>query len=218
MNQELSTLKIATGSINYTAIAFSALRYLPPELQDTLRSCGQWVDILQSCRESAWESYQNGDSLKEAGNRANRAIYGAMKALGWRRKSTRRDKTGRYIANYAMTVGDVRSRGSRSPLPEEALVFSEEGQERNEMLRDFAPIFFSILHESEKQNNHKSAEQAMQDALEMANIMLLEMQNHEVPAIALELQLSENQVQYRVNKARKIINAHMSKEGKDDSD
>lgn len=78
--------------LNYTAIALSALRRLPPTLCRFLRDREAWVDVVAWAMVGAVEGYVNHWDFRDTYNAAQRYIYRALKAEGFRRQS--REKNG----------------------------------------------------------------------------------------------------------------------------
>jgi len=87
---------LSYGKLNYTAIAFAKLKYLPFELRVILRESGRWEDIVAWAAVAAVESLQLKESFRLAGNRANRYIYLALKAEGFHRQSKKHGPAMQY--------------------------------------------------------------------------------------------------------------------------
>ena len=93
--------------LNYTAIAVYALDRLPIELRMQLHDSGRWLDILAHVQLAAVESYVAMDKdFRTAYNRAQRQIYAALKAEGYRRQSQRHGAAMQY-QRHEMPIGLV---------------------------------------------------------------------------------------------------------------
>src|SRR3990172_1555029 len=71
----------------YFGIAWGTQKFLPSPtiFRSNLKYMGLLEDLLQSLRESAWESFTLSESVKPASNRAQRALYKFLKEYGWKR-------------------------------------------------------------------------------------------------------------------------------------
>lgn len=70
---------------DYYAVAIKQLRWIPSGLRTTLGRTGLMEDLLQSLRLAAIESERHGENLKQASNRAQRALYRCLRDYGFRR-------------------------------------------------------------------------------------------------------------------------------------
>lgn len=84
------------GKLNYTAIALSALRRLPPQLVYQLKEAGEWQDILHWCNVAAVESINEEYDLKQCYNAAQRQIYQGLKNAWYKRQSKKHGSAMQY--------------------------------------------------------------------------------------------------------------------------
>lgn len=95
--RRLRNVKITDKDVNYTAIAFGAMRKtIPPGMNDILKENGDFEDLLQDMRLAAVEAADKNMSPKEAYNLSCRTAYAGMRACGYFRESTRKDPKGRW--------------------------------------------------------------------------------------------------------------------------
>jgi len=78
------------NGLNYTGTAFSALQRLPFELREMLKERGAWPDVIAWAFVAAVEGHCSGWDFRETYNAAQRYIYVALKAEGFRRESRKR--------------------------------------------------------------------------------------------------------------------------------
>lgn len=91
----LRALTLENEDVNYTAVAFAAMkRTVRPGLIVLLKENGDYADLLQDARLAACEAWQAGLSARDAYNLASRNVYAGMKALGYNRRVIRRGKSG----------------------------------------------------------------------------------------------------------------------------
>lgn len=93
----MKLVSLVRDQLDYTAIAVYALRRLPVELRMQLHRRDSWHDILAHMQLSAVESYVACDpDFRTAYNRAQRQLYAALKAEGFRRLSKRHSPAMQY--------------------------------------------------------------------------------------------------------------------------
>lgn len=84
---------LVVGQTDYTATAFSALRRIPPALRSALQRSQRWEDVVAWAFVAAWEGFKENWTRKEVYNAAQRYIYHALKAMGYRRVQNRYEVT-----------------------------------------------------------------------------------------------------------------------------
>ena len=90
------------GNTNYATIALHALKRLPTTLREMLRESGELDDVISWALVAAVEGYQEGWDFRETYNAAQRYIYLALKAAGFRRQS--RAKSGPAMPYYRREI------------------------------------------------------------------------------------------------------------------
>lgn len=83
--------------INYTAVAMHALKRLPRELREMLQARGAWEDVVRWAGVAAVEGWRNGWDFRTTYNTAQRYIYRALAAEGFKRLSRERDPRMMYV-------------------------------------------------------------------------------------------------------------------------
>lgn len=101
---------LVNGSLNYTAIALYALKRIPAEVVRQLRAGQRYDDVRASAIVAAVEAFVMKDpDFRTAYNRAQRHIYAALKAEGYRRQSQRHGTAMQYQCHeipYALLRAD----------------------------------------------------------------------------------------------------------------
>lgn len=88
---------LLNGSLNYTAIALYALKRIPAEVVMQLRTGQRYDDVCSAAIVAAVEAFVMQDpDFRTAYNRAQRHIYAALKAEGYRRQSQRHGTAMQY--------------------------------------------------------------------------------------------------------------------------
>jgi hypothetical protein len=97
------------GEMNYTAIAFYALKRLPEELKTMCRERGAWQDVLCWCFVAAVEGEVNRYDFKQTYNAAQRYIYLALKAEGFHRQSQKHGRAMQYQNRESVSLDDLKA-------------------------------------------------------------------------------------------------------------
>lgn len=90
--------------LNYTAIAFYALKRLPLELKTILRERGSMQDVLHWCFVAAVEAEVYDYDFRQTYNAAQRYVYLALKAEGFRRQSKKHGSAMQYQNNESVSL------------------------------------------------------------------------------------------------------------------
>lgn len=191
-------VRIENQQINYTALAFSALKRVPDELRGYVRTSKQWQDVLQAVRLSAVESYINGRDTKQTYLAASRAIYQTLRELGFRRASTRTDPKGRY--NYeAVDFGHVKlapKLHSTAPHPEKVIIAREERQRDYLLAKSVADVVTDILVECGESDDR---------ADRIASALMLAVEGYSNHDIAHRLGLAESTIESYLKDGRAAL-------------
>lgn len=193
MTSSIYDLTISSDEINYGAASFAPLRFISAGFKDTLRAAGVWHDVLQACRASAWESFLLHRTAKETHKAADAAIYRTLAIYDYK-------KALRFQPMYAEDF--THPLHTTAENPEAMLIKKEEREEQQAYWREAALALYRVLADGYPEG------QAI-TALELTNVLLLSLQGYERREIELVLSLNKEQVNYRLKKARIIINSRL---------
>lgn len=111
-------IDLIAGNLDYTAIALYALKRVPAEVVWQLQQGRRWDDVRAAAIVAAVEAYVEQDAdFRTAYNRAQRHIYAALKAEGYRRQSKRHGTAMQYqchevpyalVRDYGLTTPEAR--------------------------------------------------------------------------------------------------------------
>jgi len=99
-----SSVALEGNGINYVAVALHALKRLPPELREMLRARGDWEDVVAWALVAAVEGWRRGYDFRATYNAAQRYIYCALRAAGFRRLSRKHGSAMMYVCDETPTA------------------------------------------------------------------------------------------------------------------